>query len=455
MSTSDITARKYLFALVDGGGTVPPELGAVRRLVDRGHHVTVLGEDSMVADVRASGAQFRPWTEAPNRASRLAEDDPYHDWECKTPMALFARVLDRQFVGPAPSYAADVTAAIGEDRPDLVVCSLFALGAMVAAEAAGIPFDVLLPNMYLLPTAGMPPIGVGLRPAKGRLGRSHDRLITNVLERQWRKGLAPINELHADHGLAPLDSFWDQVHHAHRELVLTSPAFDFPAELRSNVRYVGAVLDDPAWAATADWEAPPGDDPLVLVALSSTFQDHAACLQRIVDGLARLPVRGLVTTGPALDPGAITAPPNVTIVRAAPHSKVLATAASGGHPRRPRHGRASAGGRRADGDPAARAGPGRRRGTRHRTWRRGRAARGATPRRIAKAVQRVLADPDVRVNAEHLGEAIRRDAAAGRLVAELETAPTSAPSRRCAACRPEPHASWFAGCGRLGPCRAA
>ena len=302
MSTSDITTRKYLFALVDGGGTVPPELGAVRRLVDRGHHVTVLGEDSMVADVHASGAVFRPWTEAPNRASRLADDDPYRDWECKTPMALFARVLDRQFVGPAPSYAADVTAAIGEDRPDLVVCSLFALGAMVAAEAADIPFDVLLPNMYLLPTAGMPPIGVGLRPAKGRLGRSRDRLITNVLERQWRKGLAPMNELRADHGLAPLGSFWDQVHHAHRELVLTSPAFDFPAELRPNVRYVGAVLDDPAWAATADWEEPPGDDPLVLVALSSTFQDHAACLQRIVDGLAGLPVRGLVTTGPALDP---------------------------------------------------------------------------------------------------------------------------------------------------------
>ena len=54
-------------------------------------------------------------------------------------------------------------------------------------------------------------------------------------------------------------------------------------------------------------------------------------------------------------------------------------------------------------------------------------SRGAKPRRIAKAVQRVLADPDIRVNAEHLGDAIRRDAAAGRLVAELETASTTAP----------------------------
>ena len=44
-----MTERNYLFALVDGGGTVPPDLGTVRRLVARGHRVTVLAEDSMLA----------------------------------------------------------------------------------------------------------------------------------------------------------------------------------------------------------------------------------------------------------------------------------------------------------------------------------------------------------------------------------------------------------------------
>jgi hypothetical protein len=33
--------RRYLFALVGGCGTVPPELGAARRLVERGHCVEV------------------------------------------------------------------------------------------------------------------------------------------------------------------------------------------------------------------------------------------------------------------------------------------------------------------------------------------------------------------------------------------------------------------------------
>ena len=113
--------RTYLFTLVDGGGTVPPELGTARRLVERGHRVVVLAEDSMAADVLATGAELRRWTTAPNRASRRPEDDPYRDWECKNPMQLFDRLLEKQFVGPAAAYAADTTAAIEDVRPDLVV----------------------------------------------------------------------------------------------------------------------------------------------------------------------------------------------------------------------------------------------------------------------------------------------------------------------------------------------
>ncbi len=40
--------KSYLFALLDGGGTVRPELGAARRLVKRGHRVEVLADDSML-----------------------------------------------------------------------------------------------------------------------------------------------------------------------------------------------------------------------------------------------------------------------------------------------------------------------------------------------------------------------------------------------------------------------
>ena len=424
MTDHHTTRRTYLFALVDGGGTVPPELGTVRRLVERGHRVTVLAEDSMRDDVLASGGTYRPWTEAPNRPDRRAEHDPYRDWECKTPFSLFKRLLDRQFVGPAPAYAADTLAAVADERPDLVVCSFMAVGAMVGAEAAGLPFDVLFPNPYLLPAPGMPAFGVGFGPARGPLGRVRDRAMNTMTGRLWASGVPGLNDLRAAHGLEPVERFFDQFHRARRVLVLTSADFDFPADLPANVRYTGAVLDDPAWAATP-WTAPVGDGPLVLVALSSTFQDHAGCLQRIVDALGTLPVRGLVTTGPALDPGELRTPSNVQVVAAAPHSEVLQSAAAvvthGGHGTVIRalaadvplvvlhHGRDQA-------DNAARV-TARNAGLR--------VKRTASPSAIAKAVRRLLDDPTYRTGAARLGRSIRRDAAGGALVAELEDLPAS------------------------------
>jgi UDP:flavonoid glycosyltransferase YjiC (YdhE family) len=416
----DTTGLQYLFTLVDGGGTVPPELGAAQRLVERGHRVTVLAEDSMEADVHASGAEFRRWTTAPNRASRLPDDDPYRDWECKSPLSLFARILERQFVGPAAAYAADTMAAIDELHPALVVSSMFALGSMVGAEARGVPFDILLANPYPFPAPGLPQFGMGLKPARGPAGRARDRLLTALISRQWAKGLAPLNELRTSLGLDPVASFFDQFHHARRELVLTSADFDFVGDVLPSVRYVGPVLDDPAWAAGAPWTPPPGDDPLVLVALSSTFQDHIGCLQRIIDALGTLPVRGVVTTGPAVDPSSLRSSPDVSVVAAAPHSEVLRHAAlavtHGGHGTVMRclaadvpmvlmpHGRDQ-------GDNATR------------VVLRGAGVelkRTASAAAIASAVGEVLADPRFRTAAAELGGSIRRDGTSAALVDELE-----------------------------------
>ena len=159
---------------------------------------------------------------------------------------------------------------------------MFCLGGMLAAEAARIPFVVLFPNVYPLPARGLPPFGMGLRPARGRLGRWRDEMLNRIIERQWdRKGLTGLNTLRRAYGLAPLGHMFDQVRGAHRQLVMTSPALDFPATLPAGVRYVGPVLEDPVWSQGSSWTLPGDGKPLVLVAMSSTFQDQigpvAAC----------------------------------------------------------------------------------------------------------------------------------------------------------------------------------
>jgi MGT family glycosyltransferase len=413
--------HRYLFAIVDGGGNVPPELSAARRLVDRGHLVTVLAEDSVAGEVQATGATLRRWVHAPNRPDRRPEHDPARDWECRYPWQLIERLTTTLLVGPAPGYADDVRDAIVDTRPQLVICSMFCLGGMVAAEAAGLPFDVQLPNVYPLPAKGLPPFGIGLQAARGAIGRLRDRALNAFVERLWdRKGLVGLNAVRQLHGVTPLPHFLDQLRHARRQLVLTSAAFDFAGVLPAGARYVGPVLDDPVWTAETPWTPPDGSDPLVLVAMSSTFQDQIDCLQRVVDALALLPVRGLVTTGPAIATSALRPRANVAIVPSAPHRQVLQHAAlvvtHGGHGTVMKalaadvpmvvlpHGRDQA-------DTAVR------------VTSRGAGItlkRTATPGVIADAVRQVLWNGSYRTAAQQLGDAIRRDANADALISELE-----------------------------------
>ena len=410
--TQGTQPRRYLFALIDAGGTVPPELGVARRLVDRGHNVTVLADEALADQIRRTGAAHLPRTTAPAGTFR--------DWDM-TPLALARVVADHMMVGPAPGQAEDTSAAIDTSRPDLVVASAFAVGAMVAAEARGVPFDLLIPNVYPFPAEGMPPFGLGLAPAGGPLGPIRDRLFRAAGIRLFdRYALAGINALREKYSLEPISTTWAQMSSARRHLILTSTSFDFPSRMPENARYVGPVLDDPAWAAEEAWTPPAGDGPLVLVAMSSTFQNHVACMQRIVDALGTLPVRALVTTGPSVRTDAISAPAHVSVVRSAPHNEVLREAGlvvtHGGHGTVLKslaagvpllvlsHGRDQA-------DNAVR------------VITRGAGiavSRRAGALRIARAVTEILTVPDYREAAQRLGRGVARDAAHNTLIDELE-----------------------------------
>ncbi len=418
---------RILAALWDGGGTVPPELAVVRGLVARGHDVTVIGDAVLAEEVAAAGAQHVPWTTAPQHITRDPADDFMKDWEAGNPLQLFARVRDRFLCGPAQAFADDVAAELRRRPADVVVANMMLLGAQVGAEGAGVPVVLLCPNVYGLPGAGQPPTGTGWAPARGPLGRLRDRVFGRLMERAFDGGLDALNAARAAHGLAPLAHALDQVR-AHRTLLLVDPDFDFPATLPANVTYAGAQLDDPAWVGS--WTPPDGDEPLVLVAMSSTFQDHAAELDRVAEALGTLPVRAVLTTGPTVDPATVAAPPNVHVVPSAPHSEVLRHAAAvvthGGHGT---VAKTLAAGvpmlvlpmGRDQGDNAARVvahGAG------------FRLERSASAGSIARAVRSLLDDPTFATAAGRLGESIRSSAGPATAVAAVEAAASCpAPAR--------------------------
>ena len=268
---------------------------------------------------------------------------------------------------------------------------------------------------------GHPPFGTGWQPARGPLGRVRDAAVTALGGRAWNAGLDPLNATRAALGLEPLVHVWEQLDHARRVLVLSSRAFDDPSPLPPNVRYAGARLGDPGWVRP--WEAPEGDAPLVLVSLSSGAQEQLAVLRRIVSGVAALPVRAVVTTGHAVDPADVPAPPRVQVIRSAPHSQVLEHAAAvvthGGHGTVLRS--------LAAGVPALVLPMGRDQlDNAARVVARGAGLRlkpSAKPGAIAASVRRLLDEPGHREGAERMAARLRAEALRDEAADDLEAAP--------------------------------
>ena len=239
--------------------------------------------------------------------------------------------------GPALAYAQDTLAELARRPADLVVSSEMLLGVMAAAEAAKRPLAVLSTNVSLFPLPGVPPMGTGLLPARNEAERQQHADFARQARGLFNGGLPALNAARAALGLAPLADVEDQLAAAGRILLGTSRAFDFaPDRLPERVRYVGPQLDEPAWAG--GWASPfPANDPrpLLLVAFSTTFQDQGGLVQRVIAALDGLPVRALVTLGPALDPAGLQGAPNVVVAPGAPHDPVMREAAvvvcHGGH----------------------------------------------------------------------------------------------------------------------------
>jgi MGT family glycosyltransferase len=314
---------KVLHAFWDGGGNTAPQLAIARTLVARGHDVRMLGHGVQQAKVEATGARFLSYRHAPDADSSQPETDLMRDWEAKTPIGAFARLRDRLMFGPSGLFARDVLEAVEKEPADVVVWDYLLVGAGIAAEKSDAASVSVVHTVYPLPRPGVPPFGVGLQPARGAAGRARDAVLTRVLTRSFMPGLKAANRVRADLGLEPFGSPFNLLDGADLNLVLTSEAFDFAGPLPDTVRYTGPLVES---ASPTAWDSPwPADDPrpLVLASFSTTFMAQQDLATRAVEALGRLPVRGLLTAGPAIDATALPQRENVAVREFVPHPAVL------------------------------------------------------------------------------------------------------------------------------------
>src|SRR5262245_44786031 len=161
------TPRRYLLPMWEGGGTVAPGLGVARRLIASGHSVHVLADPTIGSQAEQAGCTFTPWVRAPHRTSLNPDQDLLRDWETTNPLVMLARIRDLFLAGPAEAFAADTSDAIDLFRPDVVAPDYLLFGSILAAQAARLPVVPIVPNIWTLPSPGVPAIGPGFPLAKG------------------------------------------------------------------------------------------------------------------------------------------------------------------------------------------------------------------------------------------------------------------------------------------------
>jgi UDP:flavonoid glycosyltransferase YjiC (YdhE family) len=318
-------AVRVFQTLLAFSGNAPPQLALTRQLVERGHDVRVLAHRTARERVEGTGAQFVEFQRAlPDMDMSQRENDVLRDWEAHTRIGAARRVRDNLLVGLLLDTARECAELLEDWPADVVVLDWMLPGAAVAAEGAGVPAVALVHCPLPLPIDGVPPLGSGLRPMAGLLGAIRDRLLNRAARRLFAPGLPVLNQARAEQGLQPLTNWYAQLLGVEAIYVMTAPELDFSSQgaLPANVSYVGPAFEPFA----GQWRSPWPDtnrDPLVLVSFSTSYMDQLRPVQRVLDALAGLPVRGLLTAGPALDTVHLRIPANTHAVTFLPHRMVL------------------------------------------------------------------------------------------------------------------------------------
>ena len=279
-----------------------PMLALGTRLVERGHRVAYETWSRWREPVEAAGMEFVAAPEYPVFPTRERPLKPYE-----------AVVL----------AAAESRRAIVDRAPDVVVQDILTLAPAMAAELEGIPFATLIPHVNPVGTPGFPPYSFGARIPRTRLGARLWRTLDRPVERGLRRGRSELNETRIRLGLPPVERLHGGLS-PHLCLFATFPQLEYPRTWPAEAHIVGPLMWEPPFPEV---EAPPGDEPLVLIAPSTAQDPEQRLLTSALEGLAGEPIRVLATTNRKPLPTPVVTPANARLVEWLSYSRTIPRAA--------------------------------------------------------------------------------------------------------------------------------
>jgi UDP:flavonoid glycosyltransferase YjiC (YdhE family) len=284
-------ARRYLIAAFGDPGHAFPAIALGRELVRRGHEVCL-----------ETWSGWAPYAEAEGMEFVAAADD--------------RAGLDPRRLKP---YQAAVRAspytrrAVRDFDPDVVVVDILTIAGVLAAELEDRPWVSLVPHLFPVQEPGFPPYSSGARPPGTALGRALWRPFGHLSDIGLRQGREQLNGARERVGLPPVDVFHGGLSRR-LTLVATFPQLEaVRASMPEWTRVIGPLI----WEQPAEEDAsaaPPGDEPLVLVAPSTSKDPKHRLVRATLEGLAGEPVRVLAATNGRPLPAGTRVPANARVV---------------------------------------------------------------------------------------------------------------------------------------------
>ncbi|MFN2617563.1 MAG: glycosyltransferase, partial [Thermoleophilaceae bacterium] len=240
--------RRFLLAAFGDPGHAFPAIALGRELAARGHDVCLQTWHRWGEHVEREGMRFAA---APVYQVFPTAERPLKPYVAAVRAAAETRPLIREF------------------DPEVVVADILTVAAALAAECEERPWVTLVPHVLPTHERGLPPYSIGAIRPRSRAGERLWSLARPLLASGEMRGREELNGARARVGLPPLEHLHGGIS---RELALvaTFPQLEYPrAGWEPWMRITGPLLWEQPFG---DTEPPPGDDPLVLVA-PSTSQD--------------------------------------------------------------------------------------------------------------------------------------------------------------------------------------
>ncbi len=287
--------RVLLGAFGDPGHAFPT-IALGRALRARGHEVTLQTWERWRRDVEAEDLQFAPAPEYSAFPVPLQRGDGPAQ-----PLDFYEAIV----------YATrDTLPLVRELRPDVVVHDILTLGPALCAELEGTPAATLVPHVFPESAPGFPIYSFGALLPRTPLGRAFWARAGRPLQRGLESGRDALNRTRAAVGLPALE----RVHGGTSDrlaLVATYPQLEYPRAWPAHVHVVGPLIWEPAAREVA---VPPGEEPLVLVAPSTSQDPNHRLLHASLEGLAEAPIRVLATYNRRLPSRPLRVPANTRVV---------------------------------------------------------------------------------------------------------------------------------------------